>query len=677
MSLHQPLIAALIGLRVHSPLLCGPLSQHATGRSSTAVTACIVTRATPSSRVLAERRGALLKSKMDSAELMELSEASKDASYTSPVRGLKANVDIPKGTAIAHVPLHAVLTAAAAAEMVRQLDPAVAARLREVIPQMETTAVGGATSGPQRIGNDANSSAPIERDLVCRDALWITAAVALLRRKSMTTTTASSSSGGSGNVAHAMGAYVKLFPSRVIPTLGHLALQLPSAPAPLNQRRLRGDDQTAIPLQLPAGATTADADAAEKRAVRDLVLQQAAKAVEMGSVATLGEAGPPMPTVEVVPNSSLMVAFFEGSVFDPSGHQTKRVADVELPAFYRHSFEMQHHLESMVLKPMAAAMAKGATKAPMDSPPHAEGTAHGTEDAEVDDDDITTANHPPSVVDTDAGDGAAAWLEDLRWAHFMMRSRAIVLPSPSTSTETGEKLGLVPVADMLNHDGIYPNVVVRSGSCPGGRPGDGLVLVATRHIAAGEELTMDYHSSRQLQRQRHEVGADPEKHRVISDSLRRIEQEQRYEMVKVDITAPAPKQAHALHRPRVKSSVTDEVRHVESELPARAFESEVAYRRVLNRKHAVDRKVAAVCDAEWAFRFAFVKTPLEREFEVSAAWAESLRDRVAKLTDIRRKGRPGEFVIGVPEGLANLKAERARLQQVSYHQQKVFPPQQR
>jgi hypothetical protein len=79
-------------------------------------------------------------------------------------------------------------------------------------------------------------------------------------------------------------------------------------------------------------------------------------------------------------------------------------------------------------------------------------------------------------------------------------------------------------------------------------------------------------------------------------------------------------------------------------------------------------------DGAWQWLFGFTPSPEEKEYLASGEWSRHIRDRIAKLTDVRRRGRPGEFVVGVPEGLRYLHQARERLERERFGGQRVFPP---
>jgi hypothetical protein len=56
-------------------------------------------------------------------------------------------------------------------------------------------------------------------------------------------------------------------------------------------------------------------------------------------------------------------------------------------------------------------------------------------------------------------------------------------------------------------------------------------------------------------------------------------------------------------------------------------------------------------------------------------WHAHLRRRVQRMHDATRRGRPGEYVVGVPLGLEHLRAARQNLEANKYRGRKVFPPQ--
>lgn len=92
-------------------------------------------------------------------------------------------------------------------------------------------------------------------------------------------------------------------------------------------------------------------------------------------------------------------------------------------------------------------------------------------------------------------------------------------------------------------------------------------------------------------------------------------------------------------------------------------------------QQAIQARREAEAEMEWVWRFGFPRSEEEVLWDASRRWSSALRDRIAQLTDARRKGRPGEFVLGVPEGLQYLRSQREELEQDRYHRRRIFPPQ--
>lgn len=93
------------------------------------------------------------------------------------------------------------------------------------------------------------------------------------------------------------------------------------------------------------------------------------------------------------------------------------------------------------------------------------------------------------------------------------------------------------------------------------------------------------------------------------------------------------------------------------------------------REQAVLARAEGEREIEWLWRYGFARSEEELSWEASRRWSSTLRTRLARLTDVRRRGREGEFVVGVPEGLEYLREQRQQLERDRYHHRRVFPPQ--
>ncbi|CAJ1986658.1 SET domain containing protein [Leishmania donovani] len=258
---------------------------------------------------------------------------------------------------------------------------------------------------------------------------------------------------------------------------------------------------------------------------------------------------------------------------------------------------------------------------------------------------------------------SAAWLGEesaLRWAHFMTRSRAVNLnwrrPGPP-------QLSIVPLVDMLNHTSrANANVVYQ-------REDSGDVCVtASRTIEAGEELVLRYNHIGQrgclfgdLPRPskptaEHERGRLSGKAAAVADEVHRIEKRQYWELYACDEDEEAAQQTG--HTPSTSFRASTRCGTFDPASPTAVGQQEMEQ------------------EVQWLWRFGFLRSNEEKNREAALLWSRSLRSRIAHLTDVRRKGRPGEFVVGVPEGLQHLREQREQLERDRYKSKKVFPPQQ-
>lgn len=228
------------------------------------------------------------------------------------------------------------------------------------------------------------------------------------------------------------------------------------------------------------------------------------------------------------------------------------------------------------------------------------------------------------------------WQERLEWAHFMLRSRSVNL-----DPRTGPTIALIPFVDMLNHAHEGPNVVYTYSERDGS-----VAVTAAKRIEAGEELTLHY--GNKYQRSCLFGDADtrarkaPATHReAAQQAMESLEARQRREVDE------------------------DSQEHTEIQVLANTTAPTEQQR----------AKEEAELETLWLWRYGFLRSRDEVQREASQVWRGSLRHRIAHLTDVRRKGRPGEFVIGVPEGLQHLREQREQLERERYNNTKVFPPQ--
>lgn len=238
--------------------------------------------------------------------------------------------------------------------------------------------------------------------------------------------------------------------------------------------------------------------------------------------------------------------------------------------------------------------------------------------------------HPPMVAaaEDDLGERLTE-LSQLQWAHSTLRSRAV-----NVAWRRGGRaeVAVVPFLDRLNHS-TTPNVTYHHQ--PTGA-GGGVVVTAVRSIRAGEELTLDYgHFAQRSVLFGDTVDASNAPHSksaAVAQEVRRIERRQLYEMTYDDDEA-------------------------------------------LMTSSPTGTNAEVVGEVTWLWRYGFMRSSSERAAEASQRWCKGLRQRIAHLTDVRRKGRMGEFVIGVPEGLAHLREQREALERQRYNNARVFPPQ--
>ena len=242
------------------------------------------------------------------------------------------------------------------------------------------------------------------------------------------------------------------------------------------------------------------------------------------------------------------------------------------------------------------------------------------------------------------------------WAHFMVRSRSVCpllnlneAANKNTNSEDDDvhlnnlqqQPLLIPFVDMFNHNMRDANVTVswnRGASLANAKnPDDKEILVtALRDIEPGEELTLNYANHKQRGR-----------FMFSPDSI----------------------------EPKLKNNNGIEDQQEEEE--HRRNLREKLYERYPVQKLLTAQRHSGVCEdlLSWEWQYGFPIPKDELEYVRELLWARSLKGRVQRMMDVRRKGRPGEFVVGVPEGLQSLKRHRERIERELYGGRRIFPPQ--
>ena len=217
---------------------------------------------------------------------------------------------------------------------------------------------------------------------------------------------------------------------------------------------------------------------------------------------------------------------------------------------------------------------------------------------------------------TEFGDLKESLASAMHWAHFMLRSRAVCLrPSPTSMVPA-----LIPFLDMVNHSAKTPNVTFASPSSSAVRT---VVFGQSRFAREGPQQQAELSGCRSGM--------------VVVSASRRID-------------------------------AGEELLMDYSNLQQRG-EMLLECQSALGVSAASGRAVTN--DAAWVWMYGFHRTASEREYEAACTWDEQLTTRIANMTDIRRRGRPGEFVVGVPEGLEHLRMQREALNQ--QYGRVVFP----
>lgn len=297
----------------------------------------------------------------------------------------------------------------------------------------------------------------------------------------------------------------------------------------------------------------------------------------------------------------------------------------------------------------------------------------------------------------------------LQWAHFMLRSRAVNLTPPlgdphrmhqfAPYIASGSTLVVIPFVDMLNHSFQQYNVsftltesssMQHRGQVPNAGSaweGVGVVVSAARDIEKGEELTLHYGNVAQRSVIASEVLEECRRAQLPTNSdtsslpVAEIRRE-RQTREEFDGTTPIARKERLLRfHAQTDKGVGDAFLRTREVHRKEALDSLTQSFMIRGARHALAVEKAqrtldeAEGESEWLWRFGFARSEAEALHEASLNWSSGLRERVKRLTDARRRGRPGEFVIGVPEGLQYLREQRQHLVHSRYNGIQVFPPQ--
>jgi hypothetical protein len=252
------------------------------------------------------------------------------------------------------------------------------------------------------------------------------------------------------------------------------------------------------------------------------------------------------------------------------------------------------------------------------------------------------------------------------WAHFMVRSRAVAV-GPGYDRPV-----LLPVVDMINHR-REGNVTVAQATADNASAfsdsnmeGGSFVLRAAAPIAAGEAIVMNYgdHAARV----RYALGANKRAAAVGSAAQRRAP----------DATAAETESATRNDKrffggaDGVVSNKLDSDLLRSTQQHAAKFAAAVTD---AQRQLAFEKLGVLEDELAWAWSYGFVKPGDDREHEKQLLWRNRLKSRVQAMVDPHRRGRPGEFCVGVPPGVEHLRDARRRVEAVHYQGQAVFPRQ--
>jgi hypothetical protein len=377
-------------------------------------------------------------------------------------------------------------------------------------------------------------------------------------------------------------------------------------------RRLRAGKST-IPLIGPV-------DAIPEAESKQLMLQQALES--HGDLSAVRR-----PAIEVVPTSSLVTEYYRGVVRAGTNGSPleifKNDGEKHHSAAFEELYRLEKQLDATIVRPLASIL-ESVSGTCINDPSAIESNRQAS----------------PGEQDDDVAVSDRNITEDVRWAHFMLRSRAIAIHDTSSAPV------IVPVVDMINHS-VDSNVNYHQ------RRSDGAVVVAsTRRIPQGHELLINYRANSRL--------------RLFADSLFATSSRGQHR-------SPSRSPAQS-----AKEAAAAAIARTETEQRYEIIQDEQTQMKMLQSEHnseeAETLQSMELGDGAWQWLFGFTPSPEEKEYLASGEWSRHIRDRIAKLTDVRRRGRPGEFVVGVPEGLRYLHQARERLERERFGGQRVFPP---
>ena len=222
-----------------------------------------------------------------------------------------------------------------------------------------------------------------------------------------------------------------------------------------------------------------------------------------------------------------------------------------------------------------------------------------------------------------------AVLDALLWSHSMVRSRSVNIDWNERVRVTP---AIIPVVDLLNHSTKNFNVTFSPNHLRGT-----ITLLAVKDISRGDSLCLDYGDYWQRGSILFPPAVTEETHESVVNSLEKI--------------------ALAQYSTKKKN------RELES-LASTSWSEKLSIKA---------KKGELMSDADWLWNYGFMKSSSEKVAEASCLWDDNFRQRIKNMCDRRRKGRPGEFVVGVPEGLSHLQFARERLQKERYGGKNVFP----
>lgn len=558
-----------------------------------------------------------------------------DKAATAPVRGVVAMRRIHRGEHLCTIKREAILTGERATVLLRrvcssfaQISPTHASTASAEISRCTAASPFLSLRPYEDILKDMAKLPTLSADpmlFLSRDAMLITAAIYLLR-----------SPLHRGALASSAGDPLLSWAAALPPRTPPLALLLRSHFAarksfePLRRHVQLGHHSTPVPPELQLSSSSSPSAA---QALSDAVMQ----AVETGqySLATL-----PSPQLQVSLSAEIKQAFLKGQTPALTQRQfesgpSKRTVEQEANAVDLF-VEMERTVEQQCIARLLSLLLSGS-----DAP----------------------AWSPGQTVE----DGDALRLSDeaavMRWSHFMARSRVVNVHAGDAAA--APRMGVVPFVDLLNHSGDGANVRYCTTA-------DGDVSVtATRSVEPGEELVLQYGNVRQRG--------------CLFGERSRREQQQHHQRVRGAIMGGAKGPV----APPQGGGVAADVRKIER----RQFhdfysrddddgsgDGEEAGELTADVEGTKDEAARGRAEArremQWLWRYGFLRSAAEKDREAAQLWSSSLRRRVAHLTDARCKGRPGSFVVAVPEGLRHLREQREELERDRYNRQPIFPPQQ-